>query len=161
MEMKKLKKIKSIYTVAFYGRLNEIIQGDAHGLAHNKCSVHFNNISSHVGSPQVSTCSECCFVFIFVFLANYPLCHRQEIEIFMTQFLIQWREWPFEMSLEGQLLLAADSDHQSLLLPYFKTCAPLAQSRPKAWGLSTLPRGQPLESDYERILFSNATLISD
>ena len=50
-----------------------------------------------------------CFVlFCFVLLPNYPLCYGEEAEIFMTQFLIQEKERPFEMSPEVHLVLVAE-----------------------------------------------------
>lgn len=44
----------------------------------------------------------------FVLLPNYPLYHGEEAEIFMTQFLIQGKERPFEMPPVVHFVLAAE-----------------------------------------------------
>lgn len=68
-----------------------------------------------------------CFVlFCFVFLPNFPLCHGEEPEILMTQFLMQGKEQPFEMSPEVYFVLAAEFCTSPHLL-YFL----VEQSRPK------------------------------
>lgn len=113
----------SIYTVAVYWRLNEVAQGDAEHLAHSKCST----IS--VATPGALAFGFVAGIFGFVFfsLPNYPLCHGEEVEIFMTQFLIKEKNDPLKCHQNYTLSLLQIQVSRVLIHPHSKACA----ARPK------------------------------
>lgn len=132
------------YIVAVYCGLNEITQGGAEHLAHNKRSIHFNNSCSQVWSHCLWILQLLSFAAVVVFVCPYHIT------------FVSWRRgwdiydsapdpgWPFNRSSKVHFLLAVSSDEQLYHLPTprlrpvrakrtQKLRSPQHLSRPASW----------------------------